>query len=97
MQDISSGQSSLAAPNNFKCRFHVTFVFAEQNITQKPSWVWQETNIKMLEDEWQPTKSSVSFATTTPIIPAQLISSHTPSQDDPVVQVTSKEKNISES
>ena len=76
--------------------FNIIFFFAQQDITPEPwSWTWQQTNIKMLEDGWQPTKSSVRFSVTTPTVSEEPISSQTPSQNDPVVQVVSKERKIS--
>jgi hypothetical protein len=48
-----------------KAEFRIMFVYALQNLKPKP-WLWtcQETNIKMLDAEWQPKKPAVSFAPT---------------------------------
>jgi hypothetical protein len=64
-----------------KVDFRIMFVYAQQNFKPKPwSWTCQETDIKMLEDKWQPKKSTVSFTTITPSVSAESISSQTPSQ-----------------
>jgi hypothetical protein len=79
-----------------KADFKIMFVFAQQTFRAKPwSWAWQETNIKMLEDEWQPIKSSVSFTTITPTVSTESISSQTPSQTSSAVSPTSKVKKSS--
>lgn len=50
-----------------KAEFRIMFVYAQQNLKPKPwSWTCHQTNIKMLEDEWQPKKSTVSFTTISP-------------------------------
>lgn len=56
--------------------FRIMFVYAQQNHKPKPwSWICQETNIRMLEDEWQPNKSTVSFATSLPTTTIASVSS----------------------
>jgi hypothetical protein len=63
-----------------KAEFRIMFVYAQQNLKPKPwPWTCQETNIKLLEDEWQPQKSIVSFAIT-PTASTKSTSSPTPSQ-----------------
>jgi hypothetical protein len=63
-----------------KAEFRITFVYAQQNLKPKPwSWTCQETNIKMLEDEWQPKKSTVSFTTSSPTASTEYVSSPSPS------------------
>jgi len=60
--------------------FRIMFVHAQQNCKPKPwSWTYQETNIKMLEDEWQPKKLAVSFSTITPTVSTESITSPNPS------------------
>jgi hypothetical protein len=64
-----------------KADFRIMFVYAQQNLRPKPwSWTCQETNIKMLEDEWQLKKSTVTLTTVAPVTPTGLIPSQTPSQ-----------------
>lgn len=78
-----------------KADFKILFVFAQQNFKAKPwSWTWQETNIKLLEDEWEPVKSSVSFTTITPTVSTESISTQNPSQASSAVS-PSKEKKSS--
>lgn len=64
-----------------KAEFRIMFVYAQQNLKPKPwSWTCQETNIKMLEDEWQPKKSTVSFTTSSPTASTEYISTPYPTQ-----------------
>ena len=65
-----------------KVEFRIMFVYALQNLKPKP-WLWtcQETNVRMLDAEWQPKKSAVRFAPTCDNN-IQSISSRAPSQVD---------------
>jgi hypothetical protein len=74
-----------------KADFRVTFIYAPQN--SKPeawSWTCQETNIRMLPNEWQTKKSSVSFATITAATSNESIPSRTPYQTDSASTAVSK-------
>lgn len=64
-----------------KAEFRIMFVYAQQNLKPKPwSWTCQETNIRMLEDGWQPEKSTVNFIISSPTTSIISFPSPTPSQ-----------------
>jgi hypothetical protein len=65
-----------------KADFKIMFVYAQQHLDRPKPWSWtcQETNIKMLEDDWQPKKSAVSFTTITPTASTESNISQTLSQ-----------------
>ncbi|KAE8440783.1 hypothetical protein EG329_006583 [Mollisiaceae sp. DMI_Dod_QoI] len=65
-----------------KVDFKIMFIYAQKTLNRPRPWSWtcQETNIKMLEDSWQPKKSTVSFTTITPTASTESISSQTLSQ-----------------
>jgi len=69
-----------------KVDFRIMFIYAQQTFKPKP-WLWtcQETNIKMLEDEWQLKK---------PTVPTVPISSQTPSQVDLVSKAGPKKSSF---
>lgn len=54
-----------------KVDFKIMFIYAQQSFNKPKPWLWtfQETNIKLLEDQWQPL--SATPAASTPLISAQ--------------------------
>jgi hypothetical protein len=59
-----------------KSEFQIMIVFAQQSRMPKPwSWTWQETSIKMLEDEIQPARANSRPLKPTTSVPPQSVPS----------------------
>jgi hypothetical protein len=83
---------------NSNVDFRIIFVYAQQNLKPKPwSWTCQETNIKLLEEEWHSNKSTVSFTTITSIASNESNSSRTQSQVGSVPKAKLKKSSLRKS
>jgi hypothetical protein len=61
--------------------FEVMFVFAQHSLIPKPwSWTWQETSIKMLDNELQVANANARSLTPIPNVPPQYARSQAPLQ-----------------